>query len=40
VDRTHVYFERNGARHALVIGAPPEAAAPGAGAEAGQAANP
>jgi len=35
VDRTHVYFERGGVRHALTIGAPPEAvaapAAPGAG---------
>jgi general secretion pathway protein N len=27
VDATHVYFEHNGVRHALVIGAPPEAAA-------------
>jgi hypothetical protein len=32
VDRTRVYFEHNGVRHALMIGAPPEAAAqPGAG---------
>lgn len=28
VDRTHVYFERNGVRHVLVVGAPPEAAPP------------
>lgn len=28
VDKTHVYFERNGVRHALVIGAPAETAAP------------
>jgi hypothetical protein len=28
VDRTRVYFERNGVRHALVVGAPAEAAAP------------
>ena len=28
VDRTHVYFERNGVRHALVVGAPAEAAPP------------
>jgi general secretion pathway protein N len=27
VDKTRVYFEHNGVRHALVIGAPPEAAA-------------
>jgi hypothetical protein len=31
VDRTHVYFERNGVRHALVVGAPPEAAPPPGG---------
>ncbi|MDB5481951.1 MAG: hypothetical protein JWO83_3004 [Caulobacteraceae bacterium] len=28
VDRTRVYFERNGVRHALVIGAPAEGAPP------------
>jgi general secretion pathway protein N len=37
VDKTRVYFEHNGVRHSLVIGAPPEAAAaqPGAGPGAG-----
>jgi hypothetical protein len=28
VDRTHVYFERNGLRHVLVVGAPPETSPP------------
>jgi hypothetical protein len=40
VDRTHVYFERKGVRHALVIGAPPEAAASKPGTDADQATNP
>jgi hypothetical protein len=31
LDKTRVYFEHNGVRHALVIGAPPEAAAPAGG---------
>ena len=31
VDRTHVYFERNGVRHTLVVGAPPESAPPPGG---------
>jgi hypothetical protein len=47
VDKTHVYFERNGVRHALEIGAPPEATGPaanaqpsGAGPDVSQAPNP
>jgi hypothetical protein len=40
VDRTHVYFERAGVRHALTIGAPPEAvAAPASPAASPQAFN-
>jgi general secretion pathway protein N len=39
VDRTHVYFERNGARHTLVVGAQPEAAPTPGGTAAADAAD-